>query len=478
MKREDAALTPGTVPETLLEMIVREGRLGRSYEEVERGKQLVTAFVQECLSGGIVIGRDLEASIRARIAQIDHLVSAQTNEILHHPDFQSLEATWRGLAYLVREAETSSAHRIFVLNASKREISRDIDRAADFLDIDLYRRLSEPLEALGGEPFGCIIAAYEFGIHPIDVHMMEALARMGSLICAPVLTSADMVAFGLRDDGALRFGAEDAKCNRLRMQEYARFLVLVLPRMLLRLPYGRHTRTVEEFDFEEWVDGTDGSRYLWGNPAWALAARISAAWTTYGWCAAIQSREGGGLVRDLPLHWFRTNEGDNRSHPTTEVVITERMETQLFERGLCSLCQYSQSSEAVFPRVPTFKRPARFVEPEANWNDRFGVQLPFVLACCRFALAIRIIVRDNRGVFNGPEECEEALNNWLSQYVLTDENAAGASRAAFPMREARIVVDRPYQGERWVAALFLRPDFQLDGLTTALRVALELPIES
>jgi type VI secretion system protein ImpC len=475
----DSAPAVEISPETLLQSLVREIGAQSPFER-DRTERLVWDFVHQVLRGEMVIARDADMMLNARIAALDHRLSLQINEVIHTCAFQSLEATWRGLYYLVREAETSSAHRILVLNASKKEILRDIQRAADYRDVDLHRKLNEPLETLGGQPFGCIVAAYEFSRGPEDVELMEVLGRIGSQIYAPVLAAPFLESFGSPGDWSAPFhsGAEYAKWNSLRSREYARFLVLVVPRMLLRLPYGRNTAQVEAFNFEEGVDGSDASRYLWGNAVWALAARISAAWSTYGWCAAIQSREGGGLVRDLPVHWFHTDEGDIRSHPTTAIVITERLEAQLFELGLCSLCQYSQSAEAVFPRVPTFKRPGRFLEPEANWNDRFGVQLPFVLACCRFALAIRMIVRDSGGLFNDPGQCEKTLNEWLAQYVLADENAAGASRAAFPLRDARIEVERPYHGARWVAGLYLRPHFQLDGLTTSLRIAIELPIDS
>lgn len=458
--------------------IAQEGRLARTPEEAELAKDLIAGFLEEMRGGEMILGRDVEMSMRSRIAQIDQLLSIQINEIIHHVSFQEVEATWRGLAHLVREAETSATHRIFVLNARRKEILHDIHRAADFRDIDLYAKLCEPLETLGGAPFGCIVAAYFFSQQAEDSELLDVLARMGSLLYAPVLAAPSTDWFAAPDarNMLMKFRDVHPRWQSLRRKEQSRFLVLVHPRMLLRLPYGQGAAPVEEFNFEEAVDGRDASRYLWGSPAWALAARISAAWTSYGWCAAIQSQEGGGMVQGLPVHRFYSDEGDVRSHPTTEFVVTEKMESEFFELGFCSLCQYSQRAEAVFPRVPTCKRPGGFLEAEANWNDRFGAQLPFVLACCRFALAVRMIVRDNRGLFTQPEQCEQILNQWLTQYVLLDESAAVTAKAAFPLREAKIVVDRAGYGDHWVAALFIRPHFQLDGLTAPLRVLIDLPV--
>jgi type VI secretion system protein ImpC len=467
---------PDTPIEDLSERIACESRV-LGAEAMAAAKDCVAEFLRQVLEGEMAVCQNVEATILARMAQIDYLLSAQINEILHHSMFQKLEASWRGLAYLVFQGETSSNHRMYVLNAKKREIVDDVRAAADFRDTDLYSRVSEPLDTLGGAPYGCIVADYSFDASPESFETLDELARMARAVQSPLLTAPDTSLLDTPDARRPPAISPDVavRWNEFRRTEQARYLVLVQPRMLLRLPYGRDNVVIEEFAYEESVDGTDSSRYLWGNPAWALAARISAAWTAYGWCAAIQSSEGGGLVEGLPLHMFRTDEGDLGTHPPTEIVVTERAEGELFDMGFCSLCHYRYRGEAVFPRVPTCRLPGGFLDAEANWNDRFGSQLPFVLAVCRFALAVRVFIRDNRGRFSSPQSCEEAVNRWISGYVLLDENAAGTTKAAFPLREAKVGIQSMPAGDHWRAALFVRPHFQLEGLTTSLRVLVDLP---
>ncbi|HWD00079.1 MAG TPA: type VI secretion system contractile sheath large subunit [Candidatus Sulfopaludibacter sp.] len=458
--------------------IASEGRLARTEEEVDFAAARIVDFLEAFRRGEVTWSRDMESAIQSHIAILDELVSRQVNQVLHDPAFQALEATWRGLAHLVGEAETSSSHRIYVLSASRKEILQDLRHASDYRDLELYAKLSQPLDTLGGAPFGCVVFDFRLERDAQDLTLMEALAKIGAAICAPVLACPDASWFaeGSARNLSVLNPEPNPRWDSFRRREYSRFLVMVLPRMLLRQPYGRDNAQVEGFNFEEAVWGTDISPYLWGNPPWALAARISAAWTTYGWCAAIQGREGGGMVQDLPLHRFNSDEGDLQCHPVTEFVVTERMEAELFDQGFCSLCQFSQRGEAVFPRVPTCRRPGGFLEAEANWNDRFGAQLAFVLSFCRFALAVRMMVRDNRSLFSTPAQCEEKLNQWLSRYVLADDTATASAKAAFPLREGHIVLDRGAHDDEWVAALFLRPYFQLDGLTVPLRMLLDLRV--
>jgi type VI secretion system protein ImpC len=457
--------------------IADEGRIGQDYEARERGAGWVATFLEQVLAGWITVSRDPLMMIHARIAQLDHLLSIQLNEILHHLEFQTLEATWRGLKYLVDQAETSPSHRIFVLNAALREMADDIRAAADFRDTDLYARLSQPLESLGGAPYGCVILAHSFSTSIESLEILNEVASMGRSIHAPVLASPSGNWLEAPDGRRISMVSPEVAANWkvFRRTEQARFLVLVLPRILLRLPFGTgyggaeggriYLGMVEEFQYEEGVDGYDMSRYLWGSPVFALASRISAAWARHGWCAAIQSSEGGGLVEGLPVHYFRRDEGDLTAHPATEMVITERAESELFDLGFCSLCQYRHRNEAVFPRVPTCRQPGGYLDSDANWNDRFGSQLPFVLA----------IVRDQRGGFTSPQHCEDTLNRWLANWVLLDDSAAASAKAAFPLREAMITVDHAPDGDGWVAALFLLPHYQLDGLRARLRMLIELP---
>src|SRR5579862_366729 len=301
----------------LLDQIVEQGRLARDPAARERGKNLVKEFVAQVLDGAMTVSKDAEAMINARIAQIDHLVSIQLNEVLHHPSFQKLEASWRGLKYLMDQSETSDKLKIRVLNVSKKELLRDLQRAPEFDQSALFKKVyEEEYGVFGGAPFSALLGNFEFGRGPEDIELLEKISNVAAAAHAPFLTgtSPDMLnmdSFSTidapRDMAKIFDSAEFAKWKSFRQSEDSRYVGLCLPHILMRLPYGRNGASVEGFNFEEGVDGSDHNKYLWGNAAWALGARLTAAFANYGWCAAIRGVEGGGLVEGLPTHTFTTD---------------------------------------------------------------------------------------------------------------------------------------------------------------------------
>src|SRR6202008_660363 len=297
-------------------------------------KNLVKEFVAQVLDGSMTVAKDAEMMINARIAQIDHLLSLQLNEIVHHASFQKLEGSWRGLKHLMDNSETGTGLKIRVLNVSKKELLRDIEKAPEFDQSALFKKVyEEEYGVFGGAPFGALIGDYEFGKHPEDMALIEGISHVAAQAHAPFISAAAPDLLNLesftqldapRDLSKIFDSTEYAKWKSFRQSEDSRYVGLALPHILMRLPYGRDTKQIDAFNYEEAVDGTDHSKYLWGNAAYALGARLTDAFAKYGWCAAIRGVEGGGLVEDLPTHNFLTDEGDVALKCPTETQITDR----------------------------------------------------------------------------------------------------------------------------------------------------------
>ncbi len=325
---------PAGVTETtekgLLDQIVEQGRLARDPQARERGRDLVKNFVAQFLDGSMTLSPDSEAMINKRIAQIDHLISLQLNEVMHNPAFQKLEASWRGLKYLLSRTETGEQLKLKVFNCSKKELLRDLQRASEFDQSAMFKKVyEEEFGVFGGHPFGTLVGDYEFGKSPEDVELLEKISQVAAAAHAPFIASASASTFNLdsfTDLGAPRDLAkvfdttEYAKWKSFRASDDSRYVALTLPHILMREPYGKTTRPVEDFDYEESVDGTQHDKYLWGNAAWALAARITESFARYNWCATIRGVEGGGKVEGLTVHNFATDEGDVAMKCPTEVT--------------------------------------------------------------------------------------------------------------------------------------------------------------
>lgn len=471
---------------SLLDQIVEEGRFGTDEAARARGRDLVKEFISQVLAGEMTVSRDAEAMINARIAQIDHLLSLQLNEILHHPSFQQLEATWRGLKYLVDHTETSPMLKIRVLNVSKRELLRDLQRAPEFDQSAIFKKVyEEEFGVFGGEPFGALIGDYYFGKHPEDIELLEKMSQVAAAAHAPFIAAAAPDLLGLdsftnlgapRDLAKIFESTEYAKWKSFRNSEDSRYVALCLPRVLMRLPYGRDTKPVEAFNYEEGVDGSDHSKYLWGNAAYALGARLTEAFATYGWCAAIRGVEGGGLVEGLPVHTFRTDEGDVAVKCPTEIAISDRREKELADLGFVPLVHCKGTDYAAFFSVQSCNKPKVYDKEAATANARLSAQLPYILAVSRFAHYLKAIMRDKIGSFMSRADCERFLNQWIMNYVTEDDQASPATKAQYPLREARVeVTEVPGKPGVYRAIAYLRPHFQLDELTVSLRLVAELP---
>ena len=485
-KAAAAQPTEQTLEHSLLDQIVEEGRMARDPAARERGKNLVKEFVSQVLEGAMTVSKDAEVMINARIAQIDHLVSLQLNEVLHNAIFQKLEASWRGLKYVLDQSETSDKLKIKVLNVTKKELLRDLQRAPEFDQSAMFKKVyEEEYGVFGGAPFSALIGDFEFGRGPEDIELLEKVSQVASAAHAPFLTAASPEMINLdsftsidapRDMAKVFDSSEYAKWKSFRQSEDSRYVGLCLPHVLSRLPYGKNGVQIDAFNYEEGVDGTDHSKYLWGNAAYALGARLTQAFALYGWCAAIRGVEGGGLVEGLPTHNFTTDSGDVALKCPTEAPITDRREKELADLGFIPLVHCKGTDYAAFFSVQSSQKPKVYDNEAANANARLATQLPYIFAVSRFAHYLKSMMRDKIGSFMSRTDCERFLNQWITNYVTPDDTASAYVKASHPLRDARIEVSEvPGKPGVYRAVSFLRPHFMLDELTVSLRLVAELP---
>jgi type VI secretion system protein ImpC len=270
--------------------------------------------------------------------------------------------------------------------------------------------------------------------------------------------------------------SEFAKWKSFRQSEDSRYVGLTLPHVLMRLPYGKNGTQVDGFNYEEGVDGTDHSKYLWGNAAFALGARLTQAFALYGWCAAIRGVEGGGLVEGLPTHTFTTDSGDIALKCPTESPVTDRREKELADLGFIPVVHCKGTDYAAFFSVQSCQKQKMYDKEEANANARLSTQLPYILAISRFAHYMKAMMRDKVGSFMSRKECQDFLTNWILMYTVGNDNVAASVKASKPLRDAKVeVVEVPGKPGVYRAVAFLKPHFQLDELSVSLRLVADLP---
>ena len=465
---------------------------------------LATAKAQDTAEG------DSVKAISKRIKDIDDLISERLDQILHNPQFQAIEAAWRGLHMLVFGTETSVRLKLKVMNIGRDDLQGDLEKAVSFDTSALFKKVyEEEYGTFGGNPFSVLVADYSFGRKAHEIGLLTKLSNVAAAAHAPLIAAAEPGLFGLdaftdlgnpRDLAKSFEGADSIKWNKFRDSDDARYVTLVLPRMLLRLPYGDNGNPVDGLGYEENVFGdtrtylsaesgapagkflygseASHNKYLWGNPAYALAQRITSAFALYGWCAAIRGVEGGGAVTNLPVFNFPTEASGKLKtlQCPTEVTITDRREKELSDLGFVALCHKKNDDLAVFFGGQTAARPKKYNKDLANANAGISSMLPYVLAASRFAHYVKVLMRDKIGSFATREQVERYLNNWVADYVLVNDNAPQSIKAQYPLREARVdVVAVPGKVGAYRATMFLKPHFQLEELTTSIRLVADLP---
>lgn len=472
---------------SLLDQIVQESRVAKSDSEHARAKDLISELVKEVMQGTVVMSDNLSATLDARIAEIDELISAQLSAVMHAPAFQKMESSWRGLQYLCRETSTGPMLKIKMLNTTKKELVKDFQTAIDFDQSALFKKVyEEEFGTFGGAPFAALVGDFEISRQPTDMYFIEQMSHVAAAAHAPFLSAASPELFGLesftelgkpRDLAKVFDTLEYMKWRSFRESEDSRYVGLALPHFLGRLPYDpKDGTTVEGFNFVEDVDGTDHSKYLWVNAAYAFAARLTSAFENYGWCAAIRGVEGGGLVEGLPTHTFKTDDGEVALKCPTEIAITDRREKELSDLGFIPMVHCKNTDYAAFFGAQSAQKAKKYDSDAANANAVLSSQLQYIMAVSRVAHYLKAMMRDKIGSFASAGNVQDFLNKWISQYVLLDDGASQEAKAQFPLREASVeVAEVPGRPGVYKAVAFLRPHFQLDELSISLRLVAELP---
>jgi len=461
----------------------------KSDEAKSAVEQAVQTLAQQALSQTKLISSDVVGSIEAMIAEIDKKLSQQVNAILHNPDFQQLESAWRGLHHLVNNTETDEMLKIRVFNISKAELGKTLKRykGTAWDQSPIFKKIYEQnYDQFGGEPFGCITGDYYFDHSPPDVELLGEMSQVAAASHAPFLAAASPSLMQMsswqelanpRDLTKVFTTPEYASWRSLRESEDSRYIGLAMPRFLSRLPYGAKTNPVEEFNFEEDTAGADHSKYTWANSAYAMAVNINRSYKLYGWGSRIRGVEAGGAVEGLPTHTFPTDDGGVDMKCPTEIAISDRREAELAKNGFMPLIHRKNSDIAAFIGAQSLQKPIEYDDPDATANANLAARLQYMFAVNRFAHYLKCIVRDKIGTFKERDALQKYLNNWIMNYVDGDPaNSSEVTKAQKPLAAAEIQLEEIAGNPGYYASkFFLRPHYQLEGLTVSLRLVSKVP---
>jgi type VI secretion system protein ImpC len=488
-RQPGAATSTETAAPGLLEQIITNTK----QTQPDRAQDLVKNLVEQALAGTVTFDRNLTRTFDKAVAAIDAKMSAQLNAIMHDAKFLKLEGSWRGLHYLVQNSETGTSLKLRVLNISKRDLGRDLSRAIEFDQSQLFKKIYEnEFGTPGGEPYGALIGDYEWTNHPDDLETLRLMSNISAGAFAPFITAAASGMFGFdswtelskpRDLAKIFDTVEFTKWRSFRDSEDSRFVNLVMPRVIARLPYGKATKPIDEFEYEEApmdrrgkAQAMDHESYCWSNAAYVMGARLTDAFAKNGFCTAIRGAEGGGKVENLPTHTFTSDDGDIDTKCPTEIGITDRREFELSNQGFLPLCHYKNTDYAVFFGGQTAQKPKKYDRPEATANAAISARLPYIMATSRFAHYLKVMARDKIGSFMEASNVETWLNRWIQNYVNPNVDAGQDMKARFPLREAKVEVKEiPGKPGSYNAVAYLRPWLQMEELTTSLRMVASIP---
>ena len=459
----------------------------KSAEAKSAVQQAVQTLAQQALSSTQLISGDAIKTIEAIIAEIDKKLSQQINLIMHHEDFRSLEGTWRGLHHLVNNTETDEKLKIKVFNVTKKDLGKTLKKfkGTSWDQSPLFKKMyEEEFGTPGGEPFGCLIGDYHFDHSAPDVEILTGMAQIAAAAHAPFITGTAPNVMNMeswrelgdpRDLTKIFQTPEYAPWRSLRASEDAKYLGMCMPRFLSRIPYGAKTSPVDDFAFEEDTEGADHNKYVWSNSAYAMGVNVTRAFKLYGWCARIRGAESGGMVEGLPCHTFPTDDGGVDMKCPTEIAITDRREAELAKNGFMPLSHWKNTDYAVFVGAQSLQKPQEYDDPDATANANLAARLPYLFATCRFAHYLKCMVRDKIGGFKEKSDMENWLNKWIIKYCC-DSGASEEMKAKYPLAAAEVKVEEiPGNPGYYSSKFFLRPHYQLEGLTVSLRLVSKLP---
>jgi type VI secretion system protein ImpC len=491
VKIQEADLSGITLEGSDFSALLKKEFKPKTEEAKSAVEQAVQTLAQQALAQTQIISSDAVRTIEAMIAALDQKLTEQVNEILHHEDFQKLESSWRGLHYLVNNTETDEQLKIRVMNVSKQDLGKVMKRfkGAAWDQSPIFKKLyEEEYGQFGGEPYGCMVGDYYFDHTPPDVELLGEISKVSAAAHTPFLAAAAPSVMQMESwqelanprDLTKIFGTpEYAAWRSLRESDDARYLALCMPRFLARLPYGSKTNPVDEFAFEEDTEGSDHSKYAWANAAYAMAANINRSFKTYGWCSRIRGIESGGAVPNLPTHTFPTDDGGVDMKCPTEIAISDRREAELSKNGFLSMVHRKNSDFAAFISGQSLQKPTEYDDPDATANAALAARLPYLFACNRFAHYLKCIVRDKVGSFRSRDAMQNWLNEWILNYVDGDPLSSSEDvKARRPLAAAQVEVEEiEGQPGYYQSKFYLKPHYQLEGLTVSLRLVSKLPSE-
>jgi len=451
----------------------------------------VGTLAQQALANASLISEDVLASVESMIAEIDKKLSEQINLIIHHDEYQKLESAWRGLHHLVNNTETDETLKIRVMPISKKDLHKTLRKfkGAAWDQSPIFKKLyEEEFGQFGGEPYGCLVGDYHFNQSPPDVELLGEMAKIAAAAHAPFITGADpsLMQFeswqemaNPRDLTKITSTPEYAAWNSLRKSEDSKYLGLAMPRFLARQPYGANSNPVEEFAFEEDVGNAESENFSWANAAYGMATNINRSFKEYGWCSRIRGVESGGTVENLPTHTFPTDDGGVDMKCPTEIGISDRREAELAKSGLMPLIHRKNTDMAAFIGAQSLHAPAEYDDPDATANAALGARLPYLFATCRFAHYLKCMVRDKVGSYKSRDDMQRYLQSWVEQYVdYTADVSSEEEKARKPLAAAEVVVEEDEANPGYYRSkFFLRPHYQLEGLSVSLRLVSKLPSE-
>ena len=439
--------------------------------------------------------RRILQAIDRDIAWLDALLTEQVNAILHHARFQKLEASWRGVHYLVAQSEIGEEIKVKVLNITWPEVCRDIDRAIEFDQSQLFGKVySEEFGMPGGEPFGVMIGDYEVQHRRTADHPTDDLAALKGISgvaaaafcpfivgCAPALLGLDSFTdLGIPVDLRAVFGQpEHARWRSFRETDDSRFVGITLPRVLMRFAYRDDGSRIDGFRFRETVEDRRRADYLWGNAAYAFAAMLMRAFNQSAWFTEIrgtpQDLLSGGIVDSLPVEWFDTDQRGIATRYSTDVSISEFQERDLAELGVIPLCKVKNTDYSAFYSNQSVQAAKGYTTVVASVNARLSAMLQYILSVSRFAHFIKVIGRDRVGSFATPEECERFMQAWLRNYCVGSDSPSPETRARYPLRDGRVKVhELPGRPGHYACTVHLQPHFQSDEIVSAFKLVTEL----
>lgn len=464
--------------------LIDQGHMIKREDQRALAKELLMMFASHIGDRKDILS--MSTFLLVEIENIDKRLSTQMDAILHNKKFQTLEARWKGVFYLIYNLEISESLRVRVISTTEQEMINDLNKAASFDQSKIFKMIYEAeFGTFGGLPYSCIIADFmDFSRSAPSMDVLEKLTTVCAAAHAPLLSSASSELFNWSDFSSLSKprdlkklfdSVELARWNGFRDTEDSRYCSMFLPRILMRVPFDVVNNPIAKFAYTETVNGADNSHFCWGNTAYGMAVKIGQAYAKYQWCATIRGVEGGGLVENLPVYTYKTAEGDVLMKCPTEVTITDRREKELSDLGFISICHAKGRNVATFFGGQTVQKPVTYNTAAATANANLSARLPYMLNASRFAHYIKIMMRDKIGSMMSAVDVQNYIQTWLSDYILLSDTASQALKAATPLRNGSVtVVEVPGKPGVYSAILELQPHFQLEELTASIRLVAQL----